>query len=227
MGYSMSIKSKFCPECGKTVNNLYESNCIDCYAENSKVKIPNKKNVLFCVKCEQIFNKGFWTNGDSNKILLDRIKKSVILPEKEKLISVRFGDDESSIKIKSKLESELIVRDVKGKFEVKKYCCPACSREMGVDYLAKLQLRSKDPNFVENALNYIRSSKPKISKVEYVAAGADIYLVNQQIARQASRRIKKHFNCHIKASYKAYGWDKEKDRPKQRITILLKQKERN
>ena len=223
----MSIKSRFCPECGKTVEKLYESKCIDCYAENSNVKIPNKKNVLFCVKCEQIFNNGFWTNGDSDKILLNRIKKSVILPEKELMISVKFDEKNEGVIVKSKLESAIIKRLVKGKFEVKKYCCPACSREMGVDYLAKLQLRSKDPNFVENSLNYIRSSKPKISKVEYVAAGADIYLVNQQIARQASRRIKKHFNCHIKASYKAYGWDKEKDKPKQRITILLKQKERN
>ena len=164
----------------------------------------------------------------AEQILEERVQDSLVLPTEETLISAKileFGK-EGILKVTSKRNGENLTRNVEGKFEIKKYCCPACSRESGVDYLAKLQLRStKNPqNFVEESLKYIKFSNPKIAKVDNVLHGADVYLVNAQIARQAARRIKKHFECSIKSSYRNYGWDKEKDRPKRRITILLKQK---
>ena len=226
----MSIKSRFCPECGNETDNLVESLCVSCYSNQPIVKLPKQKNVLFCVKCEQVLNKGFWMKGlkSAEQILEERVQDSLVLPTEETLISAKileFGK-EGILKVTSKRNGENLTRNVEGKFEIKKYCCPACSRESGVDYLAKLQLRStKNPqNFVEESLKYIKFSNPKIAKVDNVLHGADVYLVNAQIARQAARRIKKHFECSIKSSYRNYGWDKEKDRPKRRITILLKQK---
>ena len=213
----MSIKSRFCPECGNETDNLVESLCVSCYSNQPIVKLPKQKNVLFCVKCEQVLNKGFWMKGlkSAEQILEERVQDSLVLPTEETLISAKileFGK-EGILKVTSKRNGENLTRNVEGKFEIKKYCCPACSRESGVDYLAKLQLRStKNPqNFVEESLKYIKFSNPKIAKVENVLHGADIYLVNAQIARQASRRIKKHFECSIKSSYRNYGWDKEKD----------------
>jgi len=226
----MSIKSRFCPECGKESEKLVESLCISCYSNKPNVRLPKQKNVLLCVKCEQVLNKGFWMKGmkSAEQILEERVKNSLVLPVEEQLISVKiieFGD-EGKLEVVSKRDNEKLTREVDGKFEIKKYCCPACSRESGVDYLAKLQLRSSvnPEHFVEESLRYIKFSNPKIAKVDNVLHGADIYLVNAQIARQAARRIKKHFDCLIKSSYRNYGWDKEKDRPKRRITILLKQK---
>ena len=226
----MSIKSRFCPECGKETDNLIESLCNSCYSNKPTVKLPKQKNVLFCVKCEQVLNKGFWMKGmkSAEQILEERVKASLVLPIEEKIIStkiLKFGK-EGSLKVVSKRNGEKLTREVEGKFEIKKYCCPACSRESGVDYLAKLQLRSSinPEHFVEESLKYIKFSNPKIAKVDNVLHGADVYLVNAQIARQAARRIKKHFDCSIKSSFRNYGWDKEKDRPKRRITILLKQK---
>ncbi len=226
----MSIKSRFCPECGKKTDSLIEGLCGLCYSNKPTVRLPKQKNVLFCVKCEQVLNKGFWMKGlkSAEEILEDRVKNSLVLPPEEKIISAKileFGK-EGILKVVSKRNGEQLTREVEGKFEIKKYCCPACSRESGVDYLAKLQLRStKNPEkFVEESLKYVKFSNPKIAKVDNVLHGADIYLVNAQIARQAVRRIKKHFDCLIKSSYRNYGWDKEKDRPKRRITILLKQK---
>ncbi len=226
----MSIKSRFCPECGNETDNLIESLCVSCYSNQPIVKLPKQKNVLFCVKCEQVLNKGFWMKGmkSAEQILEERVQNSLVLPSEETLVSAKileFGK-EGILKVASKRNGEMLTREVEGKFEIKKYCCPACSRESGVDYLAKLQLRStKNPqNFVEESLKYIKFSNPKIAKVDNVLHGADVYLVNAQIARRAARRIKKHFDCSIKSSYRNYGWDKEKDRPKRRITILLKQK---
>lgn len=226
----MSIKSRFCPECGNETDKLVESLCVSCYSNRPIVKLPKQKNVLLCVKCEQVLNKGFWMKGlkSAEQILEERVQNSLVLPNEETLISAKileFGK-EGMLKVTSKRNGEMLTRNVEGKFEIKKYCCPACSRESGVDYLAKLQLRStKNPqNFVEESLKYIKFSNPKIAKVDNVLYGADVYLVNAQIARQAARRIKKHFECSIKSSYRNYGWDKEKDRPKRRITILLKQK---
>ncbi len=66
----------------------------------------------------------------------------------------------------------------------------------------------------------------KVSKVEPMLKGVDIYLVNQRLAKQAARRIKKHMEVVAKESFRNYSWDHEKDRPKRRITILLKQKVR-
>ena len=226
----MSIKSRFCPECGKETETLIDSLCSDCYSGKPNVKIPNQKNVLLCVKCDQVFNRGFWTKGmkTPEEYLKERLENSIKLPDGERLISTELLEvgKEGIVRIVSKRENKKLIREVKGKFEIKKYCCPVCSRESGVDYTAKLQLRSnKNPKkFVEEALEYIKAASPKIAKVESVLRGADILLVNQHIAKNAARRIMKHFNCSIKQSVRNYGWDTEKDKPKGRITILLKQK---
>ena len=88
----MSIKSRFCPECGKETDNLIESLCNSCYSNKPTVKLPKQKNVLFCVKCEQVLNKGFWMKGmkSAEQILEERVKASLVLPLEEKIISTKI-----------------------------------------------------------------------------------------------------------------------------------------
>ena len=85
----MSIKSRFCPECGNETDNLVESLCVSCYSNQPIVKLPKQKNVLFCVKCEQVLNKGFWMKGlkSAEQILEERVQDSLVLPTEETLIS--------------------------------------------------------------------------------------------------------------------------------------------
>ena len=102
----MSIKSRFCPECGKKTNTLIESLCGSCYSNKPTVRLPKQKNVLFCVKCEQVLNKGFWMKGlkSAEEILEDRVKNSLVLPPEEKIISAKileFGK-EGILKVVSK-----------------------------------------------------------------------------------------------------------------------------
>ncbi len=226
----MSLKNRFCPKCGKETEKLIDSLCSSCYSGTPNVKVPNQKNVLQCVKCEMIYHKGFWTRPRKNveTYLVDRIRDSIKLPTGEELVDVKLLEEgkEAEVLIRSQIGDEKLERIVNGKFEIKKYCCPACSREQGIDYTAKLQLRSSKDHakFVEEALKYIREAAPKVSKVEPMLKGVDVYLVNQRLAKQAARRIKKHLDVTIKESYRNYSWDHENDRPKRRITILLKQK---
>ena len=226
----MSLKSRFCPKCGKETEKLLDSLCSSCYSGKPNVKVPNQKNVLQCVKCDMIYNKGFWTRPkkDIESYLIKRIRESIRLPDGETLVDVKLlelGKD-AELLIRSEVGDEKLERTINGKFEIKKYCCPACSREQGIDYTAKLQLRAtKDhAKFVEEALSYIREAAPKVSKVEPMLKGVDVYLVNQRLAKQAARRIKKHLEVTMRESYRNYSWDHENDRPKRRITILLKQK---
>tara|TARA_Y100000034_G_scaffold16116_1_gene17297 strand:+ start:6614 stop:7159 length:546 start_codon:yes stop_codon:yes gene_type:complete len=179
-----------------------------------------------------IFNKGFWTRPNKNveNYLIERIKNSIRLPDGEDLISLKLLQEGKAgeILVRSKVNDETIERIVSGNFEVKKYCCPACSREQGIDYTAKIQLRASKNHeaFVDEALKYVREAAPKVSKIEPMLKGVDIYLVNQRLAKQAVRRIKKHMDVISKESFRNYSWDHEKDRPKRRITILLKHKVR-
>lgn len=228
----MSLKSRFCPKCGKETEKLIDSLCSPCYSKESKFNIPKQKNVLLCVKCEMIFNKGFWTRP-SKKVetyLVDRIKNSIRLPDGEDMLDIKLLQEgkEGELLVRSKINGETIERIIVGNFEIKKYCCPACSREQGIDYTAKLQLRSSKntEKFVDEALKYVREAAPKVSKIEPMLKGVDIYLVNQRLAKQAARRIKKHMEVTAKESYRNYSWDHENDRPKRRITILLKHKVR-
>ena len=228
----MSLKSRFCPKCGKETEKLVDSLCSLCYSKESKFNIPKQKNVLQCVKCDMIYNKGFWTRPAKQveNYLVDRIKKSIRLPGDEQLVDIKLLNEGKSAEllVRSTIKGETIERVIDGKFEIKKYCCPACSREQGIDYTAKIQVRAaKDTDkFVDEALKYIREAAPKVSKVEPMLKGVDIYLVNQRLAKQAARRIKKHMEVVAKESFRNYSWDLEKDRPKRRITILLKQKVR-
>tara|TARA_Y100000310_G_C20640396_1_gene793576 strand:- start:18 stop:698 length:681 start_codon:yes stop_codon:yes gene_type:complete len=226
----MGIKSQFCPKCGTETDKLVEGLCANCYSGELKIKFPRSKNLLVCVKCKHSFFKNFWTetSREPESILAERIMESIKLPEGEKMVSFNLIETgkQGSAEVVTEKKGEHFTRKIKGRFEIVKYCCPACSREQGIDYTAKLQLRDKDnpKKFVEEALKYIRAATPKISKVEPMLHGADVHLVNQRLARQAARRIQKHLKCTSKASFRNYGWDKEEDRPKRRITILLKRK---
>lgn len=225
----MSIKTRFCPHCGKEVKTLADGLCADCFVEKTGVQLPKAASIKECKKCGMVNFTGMWVKTEFpaehhlEQILVSKLK----LPEDALLESLKVEDVKSGlVKITYSVGGKKFTREANANIEIKKMVCPNCSHQAEKSYMGILQVRGqKDVHkLVDNVLDFSEKYKSNIIKAEEVNAGVDIEISSKDAARHLASELRKNFNLKMKTSHEQYSWDKTKCRPKSRIHILLMQR---
>lgn len=170
---------RFCPKCGKTINEnqMLNNFCVDCYLlENEIIKIPPIE-VTLCVKCFKIKMGNKWFN--SFDALGEDISKSIKYRElnQPKIITKVNIDLENKIH-----NAEITINTIIGnKFKelkfienviIKRDTCITCSRIAGNYYTTILQ---------------IRFNNKKLQKIIFDKIVKEIYDITDKINERTSR----------------------------------------
>lgn len=227
--YSMSLKKKFCVKCG-TETDLVDTFCPECYFETHEVKVPKRKELRVCSKCGAILVDRFWVLSDrsTRQMLAEQIKLGIRAPENVKVIRVDLDKikADGSLEVTFELNGNIISRKYPANLSIKKQVCPYCKINASQKSKCTIQLRTNQSfqKFKSEMYDYLRKYIKYISKVKELRTGLDMTVSTRQIGLKISRDIKQKFNMHMKETRKEYSWDRSKNRPKYRSTILLKKR---
>jgi len=216
----MNIKARFCAKCGEQSSALIDGYCSSCYFKEFPINLPQKARVEICVKCGAIHLKKLWviSKHPPEFYLAKQILSKIRVHGEERVKEVSINRDTAKLTII--LKGKKFTKECPVNKEIKKSVCKDCSRQHGSSFASILQLRGSS-KFIAGALKKLQKYHNKISKIEE-KAGTDIYFITQNAARQVARDIKKEFKCTMKETARQHSWDKNKDRPMYRITILLR-----
>lgn len=223
----MSIKTRFCASCGKEAE-LLDNLCADCFFEQKEAKVPRRVSIRYCTKCKSIWFGGTWIkiNKPAEDYLIKLVKNKLSLPEGISLdkIEILKAGKEGELLITFKVLNKKVSKKYFTKLLVEKYCCPDCSSQSSRDYKAKIQVREPDLQ-LDNVIKIIQKGARKaFMRAEEMKNGADFYFSNQSASKDIARKLKKKFNYRMSESVSQYSWDRTKDRPLYRLTILLKKR---
>lgn len=220
----MSLKSKFCAKCGKAGTSL----CHDCFLDMHPIKIPSKTSIRYCTKCNSVWLGGLWIKAAKpiEKYLLRKVIDKIKLPEGAEVIKAEILKTGAlgKLKITLKLGNSKLVEEYNTQLIIEKFCCPPCSREKSSTYLAKLQLRT-DKNvieFIKKTSKIVREKGRYVTKAEEQTQGIDFYISSKDVATSLANKIKKELKCRMKKSTRQHGWDRMRNKPLTKLTILLK-----
>ncbi len=107
---------------------------------------------------------------------------------------------------------------------VKGVTCPECAMHRRQQFVATLQLRAK-PDDIKTMLNVVNKFETYVLKTEDSPNGVDIYFTNKEAAKHIASELRQKFEMWTKVSGQAYSWDKQKNRPRYKLVILLRVKE--
>ena len=225
----MAIKSKFCPKCGKSIEESQESLCLDCYSSSSEPKIPRNLKIKLCPVCNSLLAKYVWiaSSVPMDEVVEKYLSEKVRLPSGEKLKKLKLvnSGEYDKVEVKSNLDGKILTRILPSDLEVLKFACPQCSRQVKSSVTAKIQVRTSKniKEFVSDVIESMRSNKALV-KVEERLYGLDLSFSDKRTARVLARRLKSKFNCTIRESAKQRGFDRMKNRPLVQTTYILRQK---
>jgi len=225
----MSIKTRFCPHCGKEIKTLVDGLCENCFVQKTGVQLPKSASIKVCRKCGLVNFTGLWvkTEFPAEHHLEQMLVSKLKLPEDALLESLKVRDIKaSSVDVTYSINGKKFTQEVKVDLEIIKWACPNCSRQAEKSYMGILQVRGqKDVHkLVDDVLAYSEKYKTNITKAEEVNSGVDIEVLSKDAARHLASELRKNFNLKMKTSHEQYSWDKTKCRPKSRIHILLMQR---
>ena len=210
----------FCPKCGKKSNGL----CVKCYLEGSQVKF--KKSEINLCSCGKVYHRGEWSPG-FDKIIGSLVRQKLIIPHEidVKRIDFEISDRNNKriflkIYISGKYRKETIETELDAEIKVINKTCELCGRTSGNYFEAVIQLRTQDPEYLENINNVIDGINPDfITKIESLKNGIDVYLTSQKYAREIENKFKE-MGFNTKTSPKLMG--KKEGRDVYRIYISVK-----
>ncbi|MEM2874080.1 MAG: NMD3-related protein [Candidatus Nanoarchaeia archaeon] len=226
----MNIKAKFCAVCGNQKSKFIDSTCLDCYFNSLQIEIPKAVTIYACPVCDAVKSKGLWHTAPEphESYFIQTIAEKLKLPPHVELENIEIlqqnkeGKIEIFLSIKGKRFS--IVKPIK--LYVVDKVCEADAKRKRQAYEGILQLRTQGN--VHEFLNKTESSMKEfiddILKINETRNGADVYFLDIEPMRHLAAKLKKRFNLYLKESAKVYGWDRTKNKPKYKITILARER---
>jgi NMD protein affecting ribosome stability and mRNA decay len=219
----MGIKTKFCAVCGKEGKSLIDSKCPECFFKSLKIDLPKKIILYACPICDAVFYNGIWYESPESheeffiKAILEKLKlpQGVELDDIKILQTGKEGRVELDLSIKGNRFTAVIPIEL---YITDKVCKTDAAKKRGA-YEGILQLRG-DLKKIESAIAQIPTTN--ILEIENLRAGKDVYFLDVDSLRDAVAKLKHNFRIEIKQSAKAYSWDKTKNKPKYKITILAR-----
>jgi len=225
----MSLKQKFCVRCG-IETKLFDNFCPECYFETHEVKVPKRKEIRTCSKCGAVLIERFWVISEKSKpkIFAEQVKLAIQSPEEIKIVEVDLPKikAEGSIDVTFNLDGSIFSRKYPANLAIKKEICPICKKNSPEGSKAVIQLRTRQhfQKFKLEMYDYLKKYTKSIINIKDQKTGLDVKVLNRNLALRISRDFKQKFNMHMKETRKEYSWDRSKNRPKYKSTILLKKK---
>ncbi|MGB9675227.1 MAG: NMD3-related protein [Candidatus Nanoarchaeia archaeon] len=221
----MGIKTKFCAMCGIESEILLNSLCPECFFKKIKIALPKEIVLYACPLCDAVLYKGIWYESYSQheeffiKEILDRLKlpAGVELDDIKILQEGEEGKVELDLSIAGKRFTTIIPI---GLYITDKLCARDAAKGRK-SYEGILQLRG-DLRKIDEIIGMLSSDKilDEILEIKQSKHGADIYFITTEALRSSVALLKRKYKFRTKESSKAYSWDRSKNRPKYKITIL-------
>jgi len=206
------MRKKFCPKCGKEVEELYRNLCKDCFLSKISMieKIPNRIVVGRCKVCSKIYTRDKEFNSIEGAV---GSALSKTLKQKE-ITDAHYRIENNKIHVTITLEVEALEKQEEKTINlvVKSITCKQCSMKSVGYYQAIIQIRAPEKLLdsiqqeIEKQINSSKSDKLAfISKIQQTKNGFDVYLGSKQIANRIARDLKEKFKANIKISRKLSG----------------------
>lgn len=204
----MSLKSKFCPRCGKETEHLINALCEDCFREKTPVgEIPDQLALQLCPRCGS-YKKGMqWQKTYNLASTIKTLLRKEMEMKGQGTVNMKLDPEMKSATVKTRwfidekqqnpteTHNEIMIN-------IQKRLCDSCFRKFSGYYVATVQLRG-DADSIAQATSRIMGIENHgelwfISKIEEVKGGIDIQLGSKDMAYEIERMFK---GKDIKKSY--------------------------
>jgi|GEM_PF-893837 len=228
----MGIKTRFCPVCGRERGKLVDKVCADCYFKSITIAMPKEISIQACPVCDAVRVKGFWIRSDEDhkNFLIQAIIEKLKLPQEVELEDIEILQEgkEGLVEISINIAGKRFTVTKSIELYVADQMCDEDAKRKREAYEGILQLRAeKDVHrFLTGAETILKRYSSNILKVEEQRLGADIFFLDKETMRSALNDLKRRFPLYMKESAKAYSWEKTKSRPKFKVTILARLREK-
>ena len=224
---------KFCPNCGRETEKLYNSLCIHCCTEKFRgKKYIKKRNISFC-NCGAVGLNNKWEKNISfDDFIVSIIKKelktiykkcneynfSFFKKKKEDNVTVHINVEKNKIKI----------TEYAYYFTIKNRMCSLCSSEKKGYYEAVLQLRARKKTldeFIDVVNNIVNSYNGRNSFAKIIGKKSnaiDMHLGTKKILSKIKKKISEKYNIDTKTSFSLYKIKNGKEI--YRTTLLIREK---
>ncbi|MEM5766217.1 MAG: NMD3-related protein [Candidatus Aenigmatarchaeota archaeon] len=220
------MREKFCPNCGKKTQRLYEGFCEDCFLLKFSFlnKLPEILEIKECKLCGKFFfKKCFPSIEDLVEFFLQDFLKEKELAS----ISYRISGSKIYTKLITKINDLKKTEEKSIDLRIKKIICQVCSMKNSGYFQAILQVRApknilgKIREEIENQIIYLNQYDRLafISSFKENENGFDVYIGSKRSAYQIARILKARFMAKIKITRKIAG--KIKGKKVYRDTILI------
>lgn len=218
----MALKSKFCAKCGRETSRLADGICTDCRLGTGFIEVPRKVILKICKDCGAVEVEGLWvkSNESEQTYFENALIKKINIPEGAELEEVKFLGREN-ISVTITFDRRQFTQAFQIITQVKNTVCPECAMHRRKQYVAVLQLRASKAD-IEKMRGIVSKSEDYVLKYEEQRTGFDAYITNKETVRHLASELRQRFNLKTKESGQAYSWDKQKNRPKYKLVILLK-----
>jgi len=177
---------RFCVECGKETEELFDGLCAECASNHVDVRLPEVISIEICRDCGARKKGNIWVQDEGKEriknVILENLEESAYLKEIDvknikgdpylQLFAVSMVLDAFGIEIR---------REKKVGVKIKYTLCPSCGKKHGGYYEAKLQLRGKIPDKWEDCITE--------AYAEDVKGGIDLYFPSLSEEREAVKKM--------------------------------------
>ena len=202
----------FCPVCGKSTEETF---C----KEHTPISFDYKDIVARVCKCRKHFYRNRWLPFQSLK---DVVKKVAIENIKQKVIIKPLVDEEvekKNFEIEVSYQGKTFI--IPAKIQVEK--CPSCSKQGTGYFVSTLQLRPRDPELLEFAINLIEKADGEfIESMVERKEGYDLLLSSNKIALLVGKKLSKSYKGELKTSRNLHTFDHQRSKHVYRSTVCFR-----
>ncbi len=242
----MGSKGKaFCPQCGKTDEELFNGLCRSCFIEDfSLISVPDTMDVTICTQCGSVQKKGRWYDSELNledqltEVIKEHVEVDELASDVEinlEIENVRGSTFQFLITVKGCVLGGSVTQEYLVEVNLHKNVCNECSKYASGYFEAVIQLRAEDrfpsPEEVSTADEILKTNIERLSRdnrMAYISQraqikeGIDYYVGSYKAARKLIESLKNELGGLIKESPRLMGHDKSTGKDLFRIWMLLR-----
>ncbi|MFB6166970.1 MAG: NMD3-related protein [Candidatus Nanohaloarchaea archaeon] len=206
--------SKFCPRCGKEVDELYGDEkklCADCYPDKyDLLEIPDVVEITVCSVCGRMRKKGEWIEEFTVQEQLAARFEEFAREDVEMELQFWEDNDKMFVRVHATKGDIETYYDAEVRFEQDQ--CPECSRFHGGFYKVEMQLRGEGDlervteEIAEKAAEMTNENRADfLSNVDKTGHGYDLYISTERMAKKILGMLRDRYDPEIKRSYELIG----------------------
>lgn len=206
--------SKFCPRCGREVEQLYGEKkklCSECYPEkNALLEIPSKVEITVCSVCGRMRKSGEWREEYTIEEQLGSKFEEFGRDEVE--MQLQFWEEDDQMFVRVHAEKGEMNAEYDTQVDFKETQCEECSRFHGGFYKVKIQLRGDEDleriskEIAERAAEKTNENrKDFLSNIDDHDHGFDFYVSTERLAKKLLSMLRDRYDPEIKRSYELIG----------------------